>query len=193
MRKILFLVALLGGLFCHAQESDSTARMMEVFITERDTFYINSLPAVEIFATRYLTEQEQKQFNKLYRHVLKVYPYAKLAAIKLQEYEHILDTLQSDKERKKYMKKLEDELWDTYGNELKKLTYTQGQILLKLLDRETGRTGHVLLQQLRGKFRTFFYQGFARLWGYNLKEGYDPSGEDWMIEYIVLKIERGEI
>jgi hypothetical protein len=179
-------------LFAHGQ-SDSTAAVMEVFILGEDTLYLRELTPVEIFGSRQLTKQEQKQYEKLYRNVLRVYPYAKLAGIKLKEYELVYDSLSSDKERKKYMKKVEDELWDSYGQELKKLSYTQGKILLKLLDRETGRTGHVLLQQLRGKFRTFFYQGFAKLWGYNLKTGYDPDGEDWMIEYIVQKIEQGEI
>ncbi|MDL2254712.1 DUF4294 domain-containing protein [Bacteroidales bacterium OttesenSCG-928-J16] len=192
MKKISLFILLFAALSSYGQ-SDSTERVMEVFIYNGDTLYLKSLTPVEIFSSRTLTKQEQKQYDKLYRHVLKVYPYAKLAGIKLQEYEQVYDSLPNDKARKKYMKQAEDELWDSYSGELKKLTYTQGQILLKLLDRETGRTSHVLLQQLRGKFRTFFYQGFAKLWGYNLKTGYDPNGDDWMIEYIVQKIERGEI
>jgi len=65
--------------------------------------------------------------------------------------------------------------------------------LLKLIDRETEKSGYVVLKELRGGVRAFFYQGFAKLWGYNLKTEYDPAGEDWMIEYIVQRIERGEL
>ena len=167
--------------------------MIEVYIGGQDTSYFMMLSEVEIFGKVKLTSDEQKQYNKLVRHVLKVYPYAKLAGIKFREYQPILDAQKSDKARKKYMKQIEDELWKTYGDEIKKLTYTQGQILIKLIDRETEKSGYILLQELRGKFRAFFYQGFAKLWGYNLKMEYDPSGEDWMIEYIVQKIERGEL
>jgi hypothetical protein len=113
--------------------------------------------------------------------------------MKFREYQPVLEAQKTDRARKKYMKKIEDELWKAYGDEIKNLTYTQGQILIKLIDRETEKSGYILLKELRGNFRAFFYQGFAKLWGYNLKIEYDPSGEDWMIEYIVQKIERGEL
>jgi Ser-tRNA(Ala) deacylase AlaX len=174
-------------------QEDGKRKMTEVYINSKDTVYFMMLSEVEIFGKVKLTADEQKQYNKMVRHVLKVYPYAKLAGMKFREYQPILDEKKNDRDRKKYMKKMEDELWNTYGEEIKKLTYTQGQILIKLIDRETEKSGYVVLQELRGKFRAFFYQGFAKLWGYNLKTEYDPSGEDWMIEYIVQKIERGEL
>jgi len=192
LKGIFYILLFVSSLSLFSQE-DSKRKMIEVFIGAKDTAYFMMLSEVEIFGNVKLTSEEQKQYNRLVRHVLKVYPYAKLAGIKFREYQPVLNTQKSDRERKKYMKKIEDELWMTYGEEIKKLTYTQGQILLKLIDRETGKSGHVLLQELRGKFRAFFYQGFAKLWGYNLKVEYDPSGEDWMIEYIVQKIERGEL
>jgi hypothetical protein len=192
LKKLLFILLLGGSLSLFSQE-DARRKMIEVFIGGQDTTYFMMLSEVEIFGKVKLTAEEQKQYNKLVRHVLKVYPYAKLAGMKLREYQPVLDAQKSDKDRKKYMKKIEDELWNTYGNEIKNLTYTQGQILIKLIDRETEKSGYHLLQELRGKVRAFFYQGFAKLWGYNLKMEYDPSGEDWMIEYIVQKIERGEL
>jgi len=192
LKKILFILLFVSSLQLFSQE-DTKRKMIEVYISAKDTSYFMMLSEVEIFGKVKLTSEEQKQYNRLVRHVLKVYPYAKLAGIKFREYQPILDAQKSDRDRKKYMKKIEDELWTTYGEEIKKLTYTQGQILIKLIDRETGKSGHELLQELRGKFRAFFYQGFAKLWGYNLKVEYDPSGEDWMIEYIVQKIERGEL
>jgi hypothetical protein len=191
--KKLFFIVLLGSSLSLFSQEDGGRKMTKVYISGQDTTYFMMLSEIEVFGRVKLTSEEQKQYNKLVRHVLKVYPYAKLAGIKFREYKPILEAQKSDRERKKYMKKIEDELWTAYGDEIKKLTYTQGQILIKLIDRETEKSGFVLLQELRGKFRAFFYQGFAKLWGYNLKMEYDPSGEDWMIEYIVQRIEQGEL
>ena len=192
MKKILFILLIISSFRLFSQE-DAKRKMVEVYLSGQDTTYFMMLSEVEIFGKVKLTLEEQKQYNKLVRHVLKVYPYAKLAGIKFREYQPVLDAQKSNSARKKYMKKIEDELWKAYGNEIKNLTYTQGQILIKLIDRETEKSGYVLLKELRGGVRAFFYQGFAKLWGYNLKTEYDPSGEDWMIEYIVQKIERGEL
>ena len=73
------------------------------------------------------------------------------------------------------------------------MTFSQGKILIKLIDRETGESSYALVQELRGNFTAFFYQAFARLWGYDLKVRYDPEGEDQQIEAIVKMIERGQI
>jgi len=91
------------------------------------------------------------------------------------------------------MKRAEKEINKEYGGELKDLTFSQGKILIKLIDRETGETSYDLVQTLRGKFTAFFYQTFARIWGYNLKVRYDPLGEDRQIEAIVRMIELGQL
>jgi len=134
-----------------------------------------------------------KKHNKLVRNVKKVYPYAKLAGMKLNEYEEILTNAESEKERKALMKQAEQELKDEFEEDLKKLTFSQGLILIKLVDRETGNSSYVLVQELRGNFVAFFWQTFARLFGYNLKIKYDPEGDDKAIEEIVQMIEKGEL
>ena len=93
------------------------------------------------------------------------------------------------------MKQAEDELTEQYTEELKNLTISQGLILVRLIDRETSRTSYQVVKELRGKVRAFFYQGFARLWGYNLKTEYDPHNnpEDEEIETIMTLMERGVI
>ena len=98
-------------------------------------------------------------------------------------------------ERKRMMKEAEDELTSQYTEELKKLNFSQGAILIRLIDRETGNTSYQVVRELRGRLRAFFYQGFARLWGYNLKSEYDPHNnpEDDNIETIVTLLERGQI
>ena len=89
------------------------------------------------------------------------------------------------------MKQVEKELLDEYEDDLKKLTITQGRILIKLVDRETGATSYELVKELRGSFSAFFWQAFARIFGSTLKAEYDPYGEDRLIEEIVLLIDNG--
>jgi hypothetical protein len=139
------------------------------------------------------TKRAQKRLTKLVKNVKAVYPYAKLAGIKLSYYEDQLLAAPNDRERRRIMKKAEEEIKEEYGDELKNLTFSQGKILIKLLDRETGNTSYVLVQELRGNFTAFWYQAFARIWGYDLKIDYDPDGEDKQIETIVKMIERGQI
>ncbi|MCX6233284.1 MAG: DUF4294 domain-containing protein [Bacteroidetes bacterium] len=162
--------------------------------TQGDTLYVMSLPTVNIYGKIiFKTKGESRRFDKLARNVKKVYPYAVLAREKLAEYSSLLADVTSDKERRALMRQAEKELQDQYGEELKELTFTQGMILIKLVDRETGDTSYELVEELRGKFVAFFWQSLARIFGYNLKTKYDPSGEDKDIETIVLMIQNGTI
>jgi len=136
---------------------------------------------------------EAKRFARLVANVKKVYPYAKLAGLRFRELETQLNKNPKRKDRKEAIRAVEAEVKDKYGEELKNLSFTQGKILIKLLDRQTGNSSYDLVQDFKGSMMAFFFQGFARFWGYNLKSKYDPQGEDKEIEMIVQKIERGEI
>lgn len=163
-------------------------------IIDGDTLYVLPLEEIEIKANQIKGKKKLiRRTNRLIRYVKKVYPYAKLAGRKLQEYDSILHTVDTDTEKRKLMRQAEKEINEEYGSELRNLTYTQGKILLKLIDRETGNTSYELVKDLRGGFTAFFYQTFARLFGLNLKVKYDPLGEDEQIEQIVLLIEAGEL
>lgn len=165
-------------------------------IEGNDTILIVHLPEVDIdLMSRYFQITETRQGRRLVSNVRKVYPYAKLASDKLQEYDTILANADSDAERRRLMRQAEDELSEQYTEELTHLTFTQGAILIRLIDRETGNTSYKLVQELRGKVRAFFYQGFARLWGYNLKAEFDPKNdpEDEQIDVIATLLERGQI
>ncbi len=105
----------------------------------------------------------------------------------------MLTEASTDKERKALMKQAEKELRNEYTDDLKNMTFSQGKILIKLVYRETGNTSYALVKELRGKFTAFFWQTFARIFGFNLKVGYDPEGEDMQIEAIVRLIEAGEL
>lgn len=163
---------------------------MKAKVDGADTMLIKDLRPVVIFAWK--TPPNRKKRRLIYN-IKKVYPYAQLASLKLWEYEEKLKKAESDRERRKLMKQAENELEEDFGDELKKLNFTQGRILLKLIDRETGDTSYELLQELRGKFAAFFWQSLARIFGYNLKSSYDPDGKDKEIEEIVRLIEEGII
>ena len=161
-----------------------------------DTTLIVKLPEVDInLMNHYYEITETASGRRLVRNVRKAYPYAKLAKEKLLGYDTLLLAARNDRERRQLMKQAEKEITDQYTDELKDLTISQGAILIRLIDRETGDTSYKVVQELRGKVRALFYQGFARLWGYNLKTEYDPkhNEEDDKIETIVTLLERGVI
>lgn len=165
-------------------------------IENGDTLYIVDLPELDIdLMSRYYEITETRQGRRLVSNVRKVYPYARLASNKLQEYDTLLATTDNEAERRRMMKQAESEISDQYTEELTHLTFSQGAILIRLIDRETGNTSYKLVQELRGKVRAFFYQGFARLWGYNLKTEFDPktNPEDEKIDIIATLLERGQI
>jgi len=159
-----------------------------------DTVPVIPLRGVEVFAIKKFTSKKEEERNqKLIRNVKLVYPYARLAGEKLLFYNARMVNAKNERERKNLMKKAEEEIKDKYGDELKKLNFSQGKILIKLIHRETKNTSYDLVKDFRGSFVAFFYQSFARIFGYNLKVEYDPDGEDRNIETIVQMIEAGAL
>ncbi len=152
-----------------------------------DTIVVMNLPTVFIYGDYAFGRKHEK----LVRNIRKVYPYARLAGEKLNEYSIVLAAASDEKQVKEIMQQAEDDLMKQYKADLEKLTISQGKILIKLVDRETGHCSYELIQDLRGEFRAFFWQSFARIFGMNLKSEYDPMGTDKDIEEIVSLIERG--
>ncbi len=191
MKKVFFLIVLL---FSMASGYSQKIIVLEAKVVEGDTIPQITLDEVEILTLRIpKTYRGRRRLTRLVQNVKKVYPYAKLAGKKLRQYDHLLQQAKTERERKKLMKRAEKEINQEYGGELKDLTFSQGKILIKLIDRETGETSFNLVQELRGNFTAFFYQTFARVWGYNLKVRYDPLGEDKTIETIVKMIDLGQL
>jgi len=177
-----------------AVSQDTTHTTNPVKIIDGDTVALIDIRPVVIFPpVRIETKRESKRYDRLVYNVKKVYPYAKLAGQKLGAYKLILDTIQTEKARKLYMKKAEKELQAQFGDEIKDLTFSQGKILIKLIYRETGNSTFDIVKDLRGGFTAFIWQTLARIFGYDLKTDYDPGGSDQAIEQIVLMIEAGAI
>ncbi len=191
---LLILVTFQGWTQDLTNTRDTKGFRCSTIVVDGDTIPVMYYDEVRILGERsYRNPAESKQWERLVRNVKKAYPYAKLAGIKFNEYSHKIADVKSDKVKKTMMKQAEDEIEAQFGKELRDLTITQGKILLKLIDRETSNSSYEIVKDFRGNFRAFFYQSFARLFGYDLKARYDPLGEDADIERIVLMIESGTL
>ncbi len=177
----------------HAQSAlPVEAPTMAARITDGDTLFFAELEGVEVRARREFNNRWQEyRYDRLVRNVRRVYPYAQLAGIMFREYSERLMELETERERREYISMVEEELRKQFEDELRRLTFSQGIILIKLIDRETQHTSYQILREFRGVFSAVFWQSLGRLFGYNLKTGYDPKGEDQQIEEVVQLIERG--
>ncbi len=193
IRFLFFMFFCLVSMKGLAQAPDSSQKL-PVTIYHGDTIPLVNLPTIDIIAAMSpVAAQKFNQYYKLRRDVLKAYPYAKLAGVKLKEINHTLSSLSTEKAKRAYIKRTEKELKEQFEKDLKNLTITQGKILIKLIDRETGNTSYTLVKELRGGFQAFIWQGVAKLFSSNLKAEYDAEGQDQLIEVIVKGIENGDI
>ncbi len=139
------------------------------------------------------SNRQRRHYTRLIRYVKKVYPYSLIIQHHLNLIESQLDTIHNPTERKHFIKKQEKILRNEFEGQLVKLTILQGRILLKLVDRQTGKTTYSLLKELKGSFSATFWQSIARIFGDDLKSEYKPDSDDAMIEEIIILIENGQI
>lgn len=188
----LWILLLISGLAFsqNTQGNQKKATVLEV----KDSLPVVELKQVNIYPRHGLFSFWNRwRMTRLIYNVKKVYPYAKTAGKLLHRYSKQLEQVKSESERRKIMREAENQLKARYGHQLEQLNFTQGIILIKLIDRETSKSSYKLVKELRGSFVAFFYQGLARIWGYNLKVKYDPKGRDRKIEAIVKLINEGKI
>jgi hypothetical protein len=194
IKKIITILTfvLLYNIYASGQSFDANAHYVMYRVVNGDTILLAFIDEVNIAAKRrFKNKFDERRYWKLVYNLKKVYPYAKLARVKLQEMNAHFLTLKTEKQKKAYTKQMEKEIRDQFEDELKKLTITQGRLLIKLIDRETGNTSYELVKELRGTFSAVFWQTLARLFGSNLKTEYDAKGDDRLIEDILLAIDAG--
>jgi hypothetical protein len=133
------------------------------------------------------------RYQRLVYNVKRVYPYAVIVRMKLIDVNSRLESIPGEKERKEYMKEIEKEVFRDYEADMRQMNITQGRLLIKLIDRETKNTSFELIRDYRGKVSAAFWQGVARIFGTNLKDEYDPYGDDAVIERIIQEIEAGRL
>ena len=164
------------------------------FKVEGDSIYKKEIDLNEVVIynpVEFINNKERLDYFVLKRKVLKVYPYAKMASERLKKLNSRLDKIKSKRKRKKYTRMLEKFLQDELTAELRRLTRTEGQILVKLIYRETGSTAFSLVRELRNGFKAFTYNTIAKVFKISLKEKYDPLNvrEDQFIEDILRNID----
>ena len=175
-------------------KSQNDTLLVKYQVEDGDTIPFVELPTSVISnVTGNPDPKEAARIARLIRNVKKVYPYAKLAGIRFNEANDQLTNAKNKRDKRQILNAIEDEINNKYGDELKKLSFTQGKILIKLIDRQTQNSSYDIVKEMKGKLVAFFYQNFARFWGYDLKSKYDPEGSDKEIETIILLIESGGI
>lgn len=189
---IVLLLAILCVSEGYAQMPMQPRVITQAKIIEGDTVPYIRLPEVRVYSRRpRKTKRQIARYNRLVYNVKKVLPFARIAAKKINEIEDSLARIDDEKLKKRYLKEAEDALFAEFEQPLRKLTITQGRILIKLIDRETGDTTFELIKHLKGRFSAFLWQSVARIFGSSLKSEYDPEKDDRQIEVIVLLIDDG--
>lgn len=161
-----------------------------VITTEMDTIYMDTIQLEEIVIYKGKVDPEaRKQYELLKRRVYVTYPYAKLASERLTSLNRGITSLKTNKEKKKYFKIIEDYLSNEFEAKLKKLSRKQGQILIKLINRQTGITTYDLVKNLKSGWNAFWSNSTARMFDLNLKTEYLPYqvNEDFLIESILVR------
>ncbi|MAZ36477.1 MAG: DUF4294 domain-containing protein [Bacteroidetes bacterium] len=194
MRITLIIFFIIFGAFSklNAQQDSSAGHLFYATVIDGDTVPVVFMNPYSVWEQRvFKSKREEKKYNRLQRYVKIVYPYAKKANELLAKYEAEIAAEENPRERKKYYKKVEEELLAEYGADMKEMTTSQGRILIKLIDRETERTSYELVKEFRSGVTAFFWQGIAKLFSQDLKSEYDANTEDKYIEDIVVAIEQG--
>lgn len=198
---VIFIVFLfLGNLNCFAQQQSSQAagqnkiNLVPVCEYQGDTIPYVNLPTVYIFKPlKFKNKRDMNSYYKLIRDVKKVLPISKeINRAIIETYEYMM-TLPNEKARQRHMKAVEKSLKDQYTPRMKKLSFAQGKLLIKLVDRQSNSTGYELVKAFMGPFKAGFYQTFAALFGASLKKQYDPTGDDAMTERVILMVENGQL
>ena len=179
-----------------AQEynSQDRARKVPVSIQNGDTLLTITLRPVFVYPEFvFKNKKQEKYYWKLVRNVKKTLPLAKeIRRAVIETYEY-LETLPDEKSRNKHIKAVEKGLKKQYTPKMKKLSFSQGKLLIKLVDRECHQSSYQLVKAFMGPFKAGFYQTFAALFGASLKKEYDPEDEDKMVERIIILVENGQL
>ena len=169
-------------------------RYKDPVIEGNDTVWCYLLPEVPVYAPlKFKNERERRAFNRLVYNVKKVLPIAQEANALIAETYEVLEQLPDKKSKEDHIRNVEKDIKETYTPRMKKLTYSQGKLLIKLVDRECNQSSYEIVQAFFGPAKAAFYQLFAWTFRANLKKEYDPEGDDRLIERVVRQVESGQL
>ncbi|RZP16020.1 MAG: DUF4294 domain-containing protein [Flavobacteriales bacterium] len=195
MKRYLYILFILAPFFVFAQivENQLQQKMDTTnyyYIIKGDSIpreFIDLEEVVLLTKLQFISKEDRRRYLILKRKTRKVYPYAKLASERLLIMSERLKTIEKKRDKKKYTKRIQKYIEEEFSEKLKKFTRTEGQILVKLIYRQTGMTSFELVKELRTSWRAFWYNTTANLFDISLKEEYDPfkNKEDYLIEDIL--------
>ncbi len=196
MLLLTLFLSLMAVLRINAQEQTTTIKgyLVPACIYEGDTIASLRMPTLYVFKPLvFKNKKKQEAYNRLVRNVKKTLPIAKEVNRAIIETYEYLQTLPDEKAREKHLSLVEKGVKEQYTPRLKKLTFSQGKLLIKLIDRESNSSSYELVKAFLGPFKAGFYQAFAAIFGASLKKEYHPEDEDALIEQIVLQVESGQL
>jgi len=159
-------------------------------VIDGDTITFVNLPTVAFTSRKFKDNDERRRYERMRRRIIKVYPYAKKASELMGEIETETARINKKRHQKKYLKSLEKELKTEFEDRLKNLTVSQGKILVKLVERNTGKNMNNIIKNYKSPVTAFVWTQASKAYGYDLKKGYDPDDTDFeFLEEIVRAIE----
>jgi len=162
------------------------------YIYQGDTIWTVLMPELPVYKPlHFKNKKQQKRYNKLVYNVKRVLPLAQQVNQIIQETYIVLEQLPDKKSKEAHIKKVENELMKRYKPEMKKLTYSQGKLLIKLVDRQCSQSSFEVIKAFLGPTRATFYQIFAWTFRASLKKEYEPEGDDKLIERVCRQVEAG--
>ncbi|SEK45277.1 protein of unknown function [Maribacter orientalis] len=187
---LIFLFLTSYSIFAQIEEQELDSVSEKMIIISGDSLLQNSIALEEAYVfgkLKFSSYDDKLRYYILRRKTEKVYPYAKLAAERLVELNDSLADIKNTRKRRKYTKKVQKYIEEEFSEELKKLTRTEGQILVKLIYRQTGTTAFDLVKDLRNGWRAFWYNTTAKFFKISIKEEFHPDviEEDYLIEDIL--------
>lgn len=196
------LAMLLAGQNACAQRREKTPRILRTNRTgylgyrveQGDTVYYDNLDPIWVYPKGHKRKSgDIRNYYKLVYNFNKVYPYALLAKdLTAQVDRHIAENSLRRGKKEKYISQMQKQLFEAYEKPLKNMTISQGKLLIRLIDREIGRSSYNIIKDYKNRITAGFWQGIAKIFGNDLKSGYDPQGEDRVTEFLVEKWESGE-
>lgn len=178
---------------CSLAKSQNTKTVLPYIVENGDTIFYIHIKELRVFEKPKITKKRDwKKYYRMVYNLPRVYPYAEIAKNKLAEMNAHFVNLKTKRQRKEYIKTVEREMMSEFKAPLKKLSRSQGRMLIKLFNRETGSTAYALVKEMKGGFSAFFWQGVAALFGASLKATYNEDGDDAMLEDLVKIYESGD-
>ena len=185
------------GFFLLGVPANSLGQVVQTdSITILDSNLHVNLKEIKIKARKRKRRKHYRSTRKYWRTVRNlriVYPYAEMANATISQLNTELESITSKRKRRKLIRREYKGLMKAYKKPMMKLKISQGKLLMKLIDRETGNSSYEHLKELKGSTTAFFWQAIASMFGTSLKSKYKPEGRDWMVEEILERMKKGEI